>query len=153
MAKDNANTFPSRRAVAALLASASAIPLTAVPALPALATEPDPIFAAIERHGYVRDAYIVAMRELHDDPDRQEEYEEHIDNYDDACLSLVTTRPTTLAGVVAVLTYVAAPEWPREDQSLLEGIAESSDEALADASRGFVLLIADVLKQLTAAAS
>lgn len=94
-----------------LVTSAAALPVLAVPAV-AASTEPDPIFAAIERH---RSAWVewtatvgVWADMSHKDP-RHHEAQFTMDEKgrvrDEACNDLLTTYPTTVAGVVAFLRY------------------------------------------------
>ncbi|MCW1994797.1 hypothetical protein [Bradyrhizobium diazoefficiens] len=82
--------------------------LTAAPAVPCVADEADPIFAAIEDHKRANAEYAEATREVFEDtlsPDPVKE--EHFGDLErSACWDLSNTVPTTLAGLLAVLTYV-----------------------------------------------
>lgn len=82
--------------------------LTAAPAVPCVADEADPIFAAIEVHKRANAEYAEATKELFEDtlsPDPVKE--EHFGDLErSACWDLSTTVPTTLAGLLALLTYV-----------------------------------------------
>jgi hypothetical protein len=88
------NTSQSRRAVLAGIGSAAVIPTTA-----ALAATPtvDPIFAAIDAFRQA-DAAFVAWKGEGDIPD------ELGDRQSDAFDLVLRTRPTTLAGLVALTT-------------------------------------------------
>jgi hypothetical protein len=97
----------TRRAV---LAGAAAIPALA---LPATAAQPDPIFAAIEKH---RAAHIVAMetgRVVSGTPDEAPSYvvaekkdREARTKAHEAAYALLDLRPATMAGILALLEYV-----------------------------------------------
>ncbi|MGL3111927.1 hypothetical protein [Bradyrhizobium sp. BR 1432] len=81
--------------------------LTAAPSVPCVAGEDDPIFAAIEKHK-ANAEYAEATKEIFKDtlsPDPvKEEYFGDLER--SACSDLSTTTPTTLAGLLALLTYV-----------------------------------------------
>lgn len=82
--------------------------LTAAPAVPCGAVEGDPIFAAIEDHKRANAEYAEATKELFEDtlsPDPVKE--EHFGDLErSACWDLSNTAPTTLSGLLALLTYV-----------------------------------------------
>ena len=74
-------------------------------ALAAASATDDPIFALIERHRFAAAVYAVT------DPDTDPEGDElALAEDEDALEELLTTRPATLAGCVAVLRYVAGYE-------------------------------------------
>jgi hypothetical protein len=86
----------NRRAVLAGATAAAAIPTAAVATLPNL--EPDPIFAAIQRH---KDAYVA-----HGAADTVDGDLDAAANADfDARDALLEVQPTTIAGAVALLRY------------------------------------------------
>lgn len=82
--------------------------LTAAPAVPCVGGEGDPIFAAIEDHKRANVEYAEATKEVFEDtlsPDPVKE--EHFGDLErTACWDLSNTVPTTLAGLLALLTYV-----------------------------------------------
>ena len=97
-------------------------------AWPAAAAEPDPIFAAIERHRELSDDYTAAVdvsSELEDGP----EFEAANAIAGDTCRALldhadalIRLQPTTIAGVVALLRYVATlEEWEQPRSFEVDG--------------------------------
>ena len=98
----------NRRAVLAG-AAATAIPTAAVATLPNL--EPDPIFAAIQRH---KDAYLAHGAADTVDGDIDAAADADFDARD----ALLEIQPTTMAGAVALLRY----SWEFCQQSGEEGI-------------------------------
>ena len=71
----------------------------------------DLIFAAIEAHKRAlgrRNEIIEAICAAEERHKAEERELWH--SYEDAAIVLLTTRPTTLAGVIAVMSYVALPE-------------------------------------------
>ncbi len=112
----------------ALVVGAASIPALALPAVAMAATEPDPIFAAIEAHREIFVRMLRAARHnanLDEDSPAKEEAEASDDAAraieNDAQLELANVEPTTLAGVLALLAYlddlyvgaIAHPEDPR----------------------------------------
>jgi hypothetical protein len=119
----------SRRAI---LAGAATLPVLSVPAVAAIQTEPDPIFAAIERHRSAYAEWVAALdyetaleHELPSEK-RRSDWSRGVVNTDDprwidnvvaidkwhdekaaAMTDLVTVSPTTAAGVLALLKYYA----------------------------------------------
>jgi hypothetical protein len=115
----NPSPKPSRRAVLA----GAALVAAPVPALAAGLNDPDPIFAAIERHkaayriqmeaGRIRCHTADAKWSPEYDPVEceaaKEAYTAAADASDDAAADALTTiRPTTMAGVLALLHHVEA---------------------------------------------
>src|SRR5262245_55647357 len=96
----------------------------------------DPIFAAIEAHRRAlgrRNELIEAMcaaEERHKGEERQAWR-----SYEEAAVSLLTTRPTTMAGVIALMSYVALPECagPGACETILDGARLSSNREAAAA--------------------
>jgi hypothetical protein len=106
----------SRRNVLVGLAAIPSIPVV----LRAVAAEPDPIFAAIERHkqaGAVWDAAVDVRSNFNDlDMSTDEQWEQR-DELDDAVedawrpceqagIDLVNTEPTTQAGILAAIAFI-----------------------------------------------
>jgi hypothetical protein len=112
-------TTASRRAVLAGIATA---PVLAAPALALSGAEPDPIFAAIEHHrvafqisltaGRIQSGTIDARWSPEYDPFKCKEVDEASSAADDAstdaAYALTTTRPTTTAGILALVRHVEA---------------------------------------------
>ena len=82
--------------------------LTAAPSVPCVSGEADLIFVAIEDHKRANAEYAEATNEVFEDtlsPDPVKE--EHFGDLErSACWNLSNTVPTTLAGLLALLTYV-----------------------------------------------
>jgi hypothetical protein len=106
-------TTTSRRAI---LAGAAALPALTVSPV-ALAATPDPIFAAIERHKDIFRSSLEARRVWSDTPRvpwSEEAWEADVRfrwvhrRENRAGRALATVRPTTVAGVVALIEYVEA---------------------------------------------
>src|SRR6516165_1683785 len=107
----------SRRSALAALASTAAA--TASGPVQAIA-EPDPIFALIERHRAASDAYSAGVSaygraEEQKLPDEMIQAEEQVPAASTArkesIEDLLSTEPTTIAGIAAVLDYVNEPPW------------------------------------------
>jgi hypothetical protein len=90
-------------------------------ALPAGAAEVDPIFAVIAAHRAAVRAYVAAC------DDEADEYDEDILHETcfgrvDALKEMVSCRPTTLPGVVALLEYLGEPDYGHDpDDTVLVG--------------------------------
>jgi hypothetical protein len=83
-----------------------------------MTTTDDPIFAAIERHRQA-EAALLAFEYAEEDDAALAEMDRLCDVTDAAAWALVETQPTTLAGCIAILKYVAdegdGERWPPED--------------------------------------
>jgi hypothetical protein len=112
----------------------------------------DPIFAAIEAHRRAlgrRNELIEAMcatEERHKVEERQAWR-----SYEDAAVALLTTRPTTMAGVIALMSYVALPECAGSGacETILDGARLSSNREAAAAAEHFPALSAEALREIT----
>jgi hypothetical protein len=119
-----------------LLTSAAALPALAVPAL---ATEPDPILAAIENHRRRCDEYWTAHLAA-DIPDswRREALEvvakEALAVQERTAIELLHTRPTTLTGAAALLRYMVEYEERYDDQEIV-GFPSSGQLAINETDR------------------
>jgi hypothetical protein len=110
---------PSRRgflAQAAVVAAGGAALGVALP-LPVSATEPDPVFAAIERYKVLSAEYTVAVDRrapLEDDDPDLLEAEDETSRTSTALFEqmdvIFTFRPSTVAGVAALLKYISTLE-------------------------------------------
>ena len=120
----------------------------------------DPIFALIQRHRAATRAFSAAVsnkdkvEEVHwpwsDAPERiaaDAQYDAASDAWQEAIEELLSTEPTTIAGVAAVLDYVNEPSWGKEDDDkktiLVEAFETSQEAALA-----FLPMVASTLRGL-----
>jgi hypothetical protein len=114
-----------------LVTSAAALPALAVPAL---ATEPDPIFAAIENHRRRCDEYWTAhlATEIPEGCDEALEVaaKEALHVQERTAIELLHTKPTTLTGAAALLKYMVEYEDRYDDQenSRLPVIGTAGDQ-------------------------
>ncbi|MFZ1009836.1 MAG: hypothetical protein WAN65_23570 [Candidatus Sulfotelmatobacter sp.] len=91
-----------------LVTTAAALPALAVPAAAAtLAQEPDPIFAAIEKH---RRACAETTAAFARETGQEHELISITDKQDDIAIDLLHIQPTTVAGAAAVLSYFVKVE-------------------------------------------
>jgi hypothetical protein len=158
MTNPSKNTTTSRRAFLA------GVPIAAVALTPAGAalggpetggtaiSEPDPIFAVIERHRAELDAFFANLEASNLVDEESEEWErlQNAANPCDFLLPVLTVRPTTLAGLSALLSHVALPEFPDqhpdEPPILFEALNEDSE-----AAKAFLPNIAATLRDLITA--
>jgi hypothetical protein len=114
--------------------------------------ESDPVFAAIKVHqrelakrNQTIEA-ICAAEERHKAGERNA-----WSRYEKASIALLTTKPTTLDGVIALMNYVGLPECsgPGACESILDGARLSSDRESAAAAERFPILSAEVLQEIT----
>jgi hypothetical protein len=125
-------------ALAAPLAPVTETALSGLPLAAAASSEVDPIFALIAEHSaaYAEMAAISGAADLKG-RDRDEASEAVMGHSDEVLLRLLTTPPVTLAGVAAILQYLARREWDDpENYNILCGAVQGS-AALADAADGF----------------
>jgi hypothetical protein len=134
----------SRRRFLRTAALGAAAAATTLPVVPAVAGQADPIFAVIEAHKRAD-----ALGNSVSDDDASELWSEA---YHEACVALFTTKPTSLAGVAAVLEYVNRHEYDDEiAYSILANTSfECLDEELTQASRAFLPMIASVVRDIAA---
>ena len=102
----------------AILAGAASLPATALPALPALA-EPDPIFAVLKRH---LEGEAIRTRAW-DSEDEERLMDAAWEKLDYEGL-FVTTAPTTLAGLRAVIEF-ALTDRSRYLQDAFEDVGDA----------------------------
>jgi hypothetical protein len=162
---------PTRRrflAVAAVASVVSAGTLAAAtamdPSVPAAVTvpiEPDPIYAVIEAHRKAAAGHIEAVRvefafeEAHDiEGERKEEYDrlyaatgDAWDAMDEAARNLVTTKPATLAGILALCRYIE-PLFGEDDQPKLPEHIEYEDDTQAYIPEAFAYVIGRAIEEL-----
>ncbi len=101
----------SRRAI--LAGAAISLPTIALPAIAIAATEPDPILAAIEAHREAQMRWMISGRiwanlfpSTPEFDAAEKAHDADVKLRTDAEDELVDTRPTTIAGVLALLAYV-----------------------------------------------
>jgi hypothetical protein len=179
-------TTVSRRTVLAGVpaVAAAAVPTAALSAIPAI--EDDPTFALIEEHKEAMRTLSAAYREHSrvekaiplvqrswaytawnpEPPEGCTDPPEWIAteiatrdacrDEDDVLFELLTTEPTTLAGAIAALEYVASPKYPDNRQHKINPIeiilvdaGHSFDEELKEAAAQFPALIAAALRKLS----
>ena len=145
-AENRTTTIPSRRALltgapavaaAALAAGTAATGLATAMAAPLAA---DPIFAVIAEHKEAAEAYNQAIAvevavDLRDDPDlltTSEATREAGERAHARLLEVLTVKPTTLPGVVALLVHVGQPELIEESH------CEDRDTFLSAAGSGYM---------------
>jgi hypothetical protein len=123
----------------------------------------DPIFGLIQRHRAATRAFAAAVsnkekvQEVHwpwsDAPERiaaDAQYDAASDAWQEAIEDLLSTEPTTIAGVAAVLDYVNEPSWGKEDDDK-ETILVEAFETLQEAALAFLPMIASTLRRLASA--
>jgi hypothetical protein len=144
----------TRRAVFAAAPAVAAGTLAAGTAVNAVAvavtraTEVDPIFALIRAHQADVEAMVHACDNGHGD-------EADFVTPDRWLLQVLTTQPTTIGGVAALLAHVGQPENlldepdPEERESILSGVREANPE-LRDAGREFPKMVAAALRAIAA---
>jgi hypothetical protein len=162
---------PTRRRFLAVAAVASAVgggTLTAaamaasdVPAAVTVPIGPDPIYAVIEAHRKAAAGHIEAVRvefafeAAHDiEGERKEEYDrlyaatgDAWDAMDEAARNLVTTKPATLAGILALCRYIE-PLFGEDDQPKLPEHIEYEDAASAHIPEAFAYVIGRAIEEL-----
>jgi hypothetical protein len=164
---------PTRRrflAVAAVASVVSAGTLAAAtamePSVPSAMTMtmrigPDPIYAVIEAHRKAAAGHIEAVRvefafeEAHDiEGERKEEYDrlyaatgDAWDAMDEAARNLVTTKPATLAGILALCRYIE-PLFGEDDQPKLPEHIEYEDDTQAYIPEAFAYVIGRAIEEL-----
>ena len=112
----------------------------------------DPIFSAIEAHKNALDRRNKTIEELCAAEERQKAEERQTwQRYEAAAITLLTTKPTTMVGVIALMTYVGLPECsgPGKSESILDGARLCSNEAAAAAAERFPMLSAEALSEIT----
>ena len=120
----------------------------------------DPIFALIERHRGATRAFSAAVsnkdkvQAAHwpwsDAPERiaaDAQYDAASDARHEAIEDLLSTQPTTIAGVAAVLDYVNEPSWG-EDHDDKKTILVEAFETSEEAALAFLPMIAATLRRL-----
>jgi hypothetical protein len=100
----------------------------------------DPIYAATEAHKRELDRrnqtieVLCAAEHRHKSEERDAWH-----RYEEASTALLTTKPTTMAGIIALMNYVALPECsgPGVCETILDGARLSSNREAAAAAERF----------------
>jgi hypothetical protein len=125
----------------------------AVPALEVCCPEAsDPIFAAIDAHKRELDRRNHTIEAICAAEDRHKAEERDAGQcYEEASIALLTVKPTTMAGVIALMNYLALPEssGPGVCETILDGARLSSNRKAAAAAEQFPALSAEVLQEIT----
>ena len=111
----------------------------------------DPILAAIEAHRHALDQRNQTIEAICAAEDRYKSEERDAwHRYEEASIALLTTKPTTMAGVIAMMNYVAQPECsgPGICETILDGARLSSNREAAAAAERFPALSAEVLQEI-----
>jgi hypothetical protein len=111
----------------------------------------DPVFAAIEVHQRELARRNQTIEAIGAAEDRHKAEERDAWNrYEKASIALLTTKPTTMDGVIALMNYVGLPECsgPGACETILDGARLSSDRKAAAAAERFPVLSAEVLQEI-----
>jgi hypothetical protein len=114
---------------------ASAVPAPASAFVSGLEAS-DPIFAAIDAHQRELDRRNQTIEAICAAEDRHKAEERDAwRHYEEASIALLSTKPTTMAGVIALMNYVALPECsgPGVCETILDGARLSSRREAAAA--------------------
>ena len=111
----------------------------------------DPIFAPIKAHKrelHRRNQNIEAICAAEERHKAEEREDWH--RYEAASIALLTSKPTTMAGVIALLNYVGLPECsgPGKSETILDGARLSSNQEAAAAAERFPLVSAEALGEI-----
>lgn len=153
MAQADSNSTTRRayvRSQTSFRATDATIPLAA-PAIPRTENS-DRIFTAIEEHREALDRRNRIIEEICTAEERLKAEEcEAWHSYEKAVVALLTTKPTTMAGIIAAMSYVALPEssGPGVCETILDGARLSSNQEAAAAAEHFPALSAEALREIT----
>jgi hypothetical protein len=112
----------------------------------------DPIFTVIDAHNRELDRRNQTIEAICAAEDRHKAEERDAWNrYEKASIALLTTKPSTMAGVIALMHYVGLPECsgPGACETILDGARLSSNREAAAAAERFPVLSAEVLQEIT----
>jgi hypothetical protein len=130
--------------------------LTAMPAPDAGAISgpeaADPIFDAIGAHKCELDRRNQAIEAICAAEERHKSEEQDAWHYlENASIALLTTKPKTIAGLIALMNYLASPECsgPGACETIFDGARLSSNRETATAAERFPALTAEVLREIT----
>jgi hypothetical protein len=120
------------------------------PAIP-VTENSDRIFTAIEEHREALNRRNRTIEEICTTEERlKAEEREAWHSYETAVIALLTTKPTSMAGVIAAMSYVALPEssGPGVCETILDGARLSSNREAAAAAELFPALNAEALREI-----
>ncbi len=128
---------------------AMALAAAPVAALPALAAEPDPVFAAIERHRAAEAAFQASLDEstgmVHVSNDIADRQRAASDAETEARYDMHQAVPTTMAGLASYVAYWHAHTSPPGLRlTLLEEIGWEAIPTIAEAMSNIVMEVANV---------
>jgi hypothetical protein len=112
----------------------------------------DPIFIAIEAHRRALGRRNETIEEICAAEERHKIAQREIwCSYEKAVIALLTTKPTTMAGLIAAMSYVALPECSGRGvcETILDGARLSSNQEAAAAAEHFPALGAEALREIT----
>ena len=122
-------------------------------AIAALEPEPtDPIFDAMKAHKRELERRNQTIEAICAAEDRYKAEERDAwKRYEEVSIALLTTKPTSMAGLIALMNYVALPECsgPGACETILNGARLSSNSEAATAADRFPALSADALQKIT----
>jgi hypothetical protein len=149
-------------------AAADFLPMIAARLLRRATGEPDPIFAAIDRHRAALRGWLAAGEQVWQEM-IPPEVETAVEELHKALEALLSTPPTTIAGVADLLDYVGRDAWELVislksadadlcnsgdfDGTVLENAFGSSVEGVQKAADNFLQMVAATLRSLTAGPS
>ena len=112
----------------------------------------DPTFTAIDTHKRELDRRNQTIEAICAAEDRHKAEERDAwHRYEQASIALLSTKPTTMAGVIALMSYVALPECsgPGVGETILDGARLSSNREAAASAERFPASSAQVLREIT----
>jgi hypothetical protein len=143
----------SRRKALRVIAGVTGAATMVTPAIAAAGpthTEPDPIFAAIDARKQTYARYCEAHTRWCDDGEEPGALEEQSDDAchasNEALLTMLSTRPTTIAGTLALLQYVLVCD-AEQDHEILE-VCDPADEMPTEGF-GYHTLVNTLIDALT----
>ncbi|SRR5258708_28839720 len=156
----------SRRKLLATMPAAALAPAAATALCRLPSAEDDPIFALIAAQRETMRALSAAFRKQSDmeEADGDEgwnaggiDVDDAHDHDCDALVAILTTPPTTLAGVAALLEHCGLPRFPDEkgawrNDSILRDASLCCQEDVVDAAKNFLPTIAATLRKLLSGA-
>ncbi len=112
----------------------------------------DPIFDAIGAHKGELDRRNQMIEAICAAEDRHKlEERDAWQRLEKASIALLTTKPTTITGLIALMNYLGSPECsgPGACETILDGARLSSNQETAAAAERFPALTAEVLREIS----
>ena len=112
----------------------------------------DPIFTAIDEHKRELNRRNQAIEAICAAEDRHKAEERDAwHRYEEASIALLTAKPKTMAGVIALMKYLALPKssGPGVCETILDGARLSSNRKACAAAEQFPALSAEALQEIT----